>query len=143
MTEGSAASFRRKDRSQRLSQVTIYCTLDDLFLLFSKFISTAVFIYTFALSFAYYIPFGVSGRRSCYTVWKWKMRKSKDPGLLKYPSFRLSHIFLYTTLPATKRTYRRRSFADKSFYSGYLPLIIYLGYTRSVPRPSLIKYGFI
>ncbi|KAI4743462.1 hypothetical protein E4T50_06177 [Aureobasidium sp. EXF-12298] len=23
---------------------------------------------------------------------------------------------------------------------GYLPLIIYLGYTRSVPRPSLIKY---
>jgi len=22
---------------------------------------------------------------------------------------------------------------------GYLPLIIYLGYTRSVPRPSLIK----
>lgn len=27
------------------------------------------------------------------------------------------------------------------FYSGYLPLIIYLGYTRSVPRPSIIKYA--
>ncbi|KAI5272818.1 hypothetical protein E4T47_03959 [Aureobasidium subglaciale] len=30
--------------------------------------------------------------------------------------------------------------ADGPSYSGYLPLIIYLGYTRSVPRPSLIKY---
>ncbi|THX16669.1 hypothetical protein D6D13_01513 [Aureobasidium pullulans] len=32
-----------------------------------------------------------------------------------------------------------RTCADKYAYSGYLPLIIYLGYTRSVPRPSLIK----
>ncbi|KAK0259408.1 translocase of the outer mitochondrial membrane [Friedmanniomyces endolithicus] len=26
---------------------------------------------------------------------------------------------------------------------GYLPLIIYLGYTRSNPRPSLIRYDFL
>ncbi|KAM3439148.1 hypothetical protein MY11210_007427 [Beauveria gryllotalpidicola] len=26
-----------------------------------------------------------------------------------------------------------------AFYSGYLPLILYLGYTRSDPKPSLIR----
>lgn len=28
-----------------------------------------------------------------------------------------------------------------AIHYGYLPLIIYLGYTRSNPRPSLIRYG--
>ena len=26
---------------------------------------------------------------------------------------------------------------------GYLPLILYLGFTRSEPKPSLIKYAFL
>ena len=51
------------------------------------------------------------------------------------------HIFSrHTTSSATTRPIARTG-ADRLSYSGYLPLIIYLGYTRSVPRPSLIKYG--
>jgi hypothetical protein len=43
-------------------------------------------------------------------------------------------------ITGNETSHRRRAFADRTSYSGYLPLIIYLGYTRSVPRPSLIKY---
>jgi len=32
-------------------------------------------------------------------------------------------------------------FSRIAIHYGYLPLIIYLGYTRSNPRPSLIRYG--
>ncbi|KAI5208631.1 hypothetical protein E4T39_01390 [Aureobasidium subglaciale] len=55
-----------------------------------------------------------------------------------------THLSLATTANAgTDMNYldsRKGTCADRPSYSGYLPLIIYLGYTRSVPRPSLIKY---
>ncbi|KAK2019511.1 TOM7 family protein [Colletotrichum eremochloae] len=29
-----------------------------------------------------------------------------------------------------------------AIHYGYLPLVLYLGYTRSEPRPPFIRYGF-
>jgi hypothetical protein len=81
------------------------------------------------------------------------MRKSKDLGLSRYPkspaiTYLLAlhddttdNVFLSLhDIISNETSHRRRAFADRTSYSGYLPLIIYLGYTRSVPRPSLIKY---
>ncbi|KAI5259471.1 hypothetical protein E4T42_00079 [Aureobasidium subglaciale] len=56
----------------------------------------------------------------------------------------ITHPFLATTANTGIDTNHlgscKGTCADRPSYSGYLPLIIYLGYTRSVPRPSLIKY---
>ncbi|KAL1584362.1 hypothetical protein WHR41_06370 [Cladosporium halotolerans] len=38
-----------------------------------------------------------------------------------------------------ERIARVIGFAQVGVHYGYLPLIIYLGYTRSNPRPSLIR----
>ncbi|EMC97404.1 hypothetical protein BAUCODRAFT_69055 [Baudoinia panamericana UAMH 10762] len=40
-----------------------------------------------------------------------------------------------------ERITRIIDFSRVAIHYGYLPLIIYLGYTRSNPRPSLIRFA--
>ncbi|KAI8805564.1 hypothetical protein BJ742DRAFT_820064 [Cladochytrium replicatum] len=38
-----------------------------------------------------------------------------------------------------ERIYKLFDFTKRVVHIGFIPLIIFLGYTRSVPRPSLIR----
>jgi hypothetical protein len=90
----------------------------------------------------------------CFVSWKplalpwnpasqsWKERKEKERGPeTTHPASIQFSTFGTTTIYTTSTHHSGRTCADQQIFSGYLPLIIYLGYTRSVPRPSLIKYA--
>ncbi|KAH7887519.1 TOM7 family-domain-containing protein [Phlebopus sp. FC_14] len=41
-----------------------------------------------------------------------------------------------------ERIYKAVEFGRTVMHYGWIPLIIYIGYTRSTPQPTLIKYVF-
>ncbi|KAH9842229.1 Tom7-domain-containing protein [Teratosphaeria destructans] len=47
--------------------------------------------------------------------------------------------YLQLSEETKERISRVLDFSRVAIHYGYLPLIIYLGYTRSSPRPSLIR----
>ncbi|CAD0109876.1 unnamed protein product, partial [Aureobasidium uvarum] len=62
--------------------------------------------------------------------------------LLVQPSYthrRVHPVNMQLSEETKERISRVIDISRVAVHYGYLPLIIYLGYTRSVPRPSLIK----
>ncbi|KAF8475560.1 TOM7 family-domain-containing protein [Kalaharituber pfeilii] len=69
-----------------------------------------------------------------------QLTNEQSPLVLKLKAFSQSVITMFTLSEETKeRISRLIDVGRVAVHYGYIPLILYLGYTRSNPKPALIR----